>query len=171
MISASNFLQELKLTPKDIPFNYNEYELGHIAEIFTRTDRVLQEWALTSVEHVLPIFEEENPLEFHDNRVRRAVEAGQAYLRAEISMEKLDKAINAISRGGVGLSKRGDCVEWAVKRACRAAKSVSSRDIVFHVSGAIRWAAEASIDKNYHNYQQALLEAMLKEEWSKNSTR
>lgn len=55
-----------------------------IAELVSKRDhRTLAIWAADCAEHVLPYFEEKYP---KDNRPRKAIEAGRAWVCGEISV-------------------------------------------------------------------------------------
>src|SRR4029453_1400996 len=61
--------------------------------------RLLADWALLCADHVLPLFEEQQP---GDSRPRDAIEIGRAWIRGEVRMTDAHNAAfqaNAAARG------------------------------------------------------------------------
>lgn len=69
-----------------------------IQEILSKQDKkTLVLWATDCAEHVLPYFEEKYP---KDNRPRKAIEAGRAWVRGEIAMSEARTAAFAAHVAG-----------------------------------------------------------------------
>jgi hypothetical protein len=97
--------------------------------------RLLAEWAALCAEHVLPLFEREQP---QDSRPRDAIGAGRAWIRGEMPMfqsRQLAFVANAAARG------RPDPAKFAAYAAGQAAAvpHVASHDL-----GAAAYAIRAA---------------------------
>lgn len=138
-----------------------------IEELLARRDQnILAYWAAECAERVLPHFEEKYP---EDERPRRAIEAGRAWIRGEIDVsgarsaalaahdaaEELDEAAAvAAARAAGHAASTADAAVHAFHAAAYAAKSV-----------ALRHPAEAGPNtvKERHWQYQRLLEAGMSE--------
>ncbi|SDQ89925.1 putative immunity protein [Virgibacillus salinus] len=113
-------------------------EMGH---------RTLATWATDCAEHVLFLFEDEHP---HDNRPRKAVEAGRAWIRGELSVSEARSA--AVAGHAAARDTEEDC-----------ARATSHAAAIAHVAGhtvhAANYAAKADNNERAWQYQH-LLELM-----------
>ncbi|SHF08954.1 putative immunity protein [Streptoalloteichus hindustanus] len=93
-------------------------------------------WAADCAEHVLPHFEERYP---EDDRPRRAVEAGRAWARGEITPGAARAAAFAARAAA------RDAVEPAARAAARAAgHAAASAHVAGHAPHAAHYAASAA---------------------------
>lgn len=95
--------------------------------------RLLAAWAATCAEHVLPIFEAVSP---SDDRVRRAIEQGRAWVRGECTMREALKASNARAAAR-------DVTGAARFAAYAAAQAVAVAHVAAHELGAAAYAIRA----------------------------
>ena len=108
-----------------------------IAELLSKQDhRTLVLWATDCAEHVLPYFEEKYP---KDNRPRKAIEAGRAWVRGEIVMSEARTAAFATHAAARDTNQDG---------ACAAARAAGHAAATAHVAGhavhAATYAAKAA---------------------------
>ncbi|WP_136707982.1 putative immunity protein [Agromyces sp. H66] len=102
--------------------------------------RLIAEWSAQCAEHVLPLFEREDP---HDPRPRQALEVARAWIRGEVPMKVAHRTAfvaNAAARG------RGDAARFA---ALSAGQAVAVAHVAAHDLGAAAYAiraAEAAAD-------------------------
>jgi len=98
--------------------------------------RLLVLWATDCAEHVLPYFEKEYP---EDDRPRKAIEAGQAWVRDEITMSEVRAAAftaHAAAR---------DADYTAARAAARAAgHAAATAHVVSHAPHAADYAITAA---------------------------
>jgi hypothetical protein len=108
-----------------------------IAELLGKRDhRTLVLWATDCAEHVLPYFEEKYP---KDNRPRKAIEAGRAWVRGEIAMSEARTAAFAAHAAARGTNQAAACV------AARAAgHAAAAAHVVGHAVHAATYAAKAA---------------------------
>ena len=106
--------------------------------------RTLVLWAVECAEHVLPYFEERYP---KDNRPRKALEAGRAWVRGEIPMSEV--RASAFSAHAAA-RKADDGAAYAAARA--AGQAVSTAHVAGHAchaaSYAVSAAAKAAVPEN-----------------------
>jgi hypothetical protein len=91
-------------------------------------------WAADCAEHVLPLFEEEQP---HDDRPRRAIELARAWARGEITMTQARTAAghaNAAARALGGAARHA---------AFAAAQAAAVAHVAAHELGAAAYAIKA----------------------------
>jgi hypothetical protein len=89
-----------------------------IAELLSKQDhRTLVLWATNCAEHVLPYFEEKYP---KDNRPRKAIEAGRAWVRGEIVMSEARTAAFATHAAARDTNQDGACAAARARRSCRS---------------------------------------------------
>jgi hypothetical protein len=108
-----------------------------IAELLSKQDhRTLVLWATDCAEHVLPYFEEKYP---KDNRPRKAIEAGRAWVRGEIVMSEARTAAFATHAAARDTNQAP---------ACAAARAAGHAAATAHVAGhavhAATYAAKAA---------------------------
>jgi len=97
--------------------------------------RLLADWALVCAEHVLPLFEEQQP---GDSRPRDAIEIGRAWIRGELRMTDAHNAAfqaNAAARG------MPDPAKFA---ALSAGQAVAVAHVAAHDLGAAAYAIRAA---------------------------
>jgi hypothetical protein len=108
-----------------------------IAELLSKQDhRTLVLWATNCAEHVLPYFEEKYP---KDNRPRKAIEAGRAWVRGEIVMSEARTAAFATHAAARDTNQDG---------ACAAARAAGHAAATAHVAGHAVHAATYAADPN-----------------------
>jgi hypothetical protein len=93
-------------------------------------------WATDCAEHVLPYFEKEYP---EDYRPRKAIEAGRAWVRGEITISEvriIAFAAHAAARNAVDMAAR------AVARS--AGHAAATAHVVTHASHAADYAVAAA---------------------------
>jgi hypothetical protein len=95
--------------------------------------RLLVIWAADCAERVLPYFEEKYP---KDDRPRKALEAGRAWVRGEIAMSEVRAAAFAAHAAA------RDAVHAAARAAARAAGHAAA---TAHVAGHARHAAAYAV--------------------------
>ncbi|MFA5786240.1 MAG: putative immunity protein [Actinomycetota bacterium] len=98
-----------------------------------RDHRSLVLWATDCAEHVLPYFEEKYP---KDNRPRRAVEAGRAWVRGEIAFSQARAAAFAAHAAARDADQAA---------ACAAARAAAHAAATAHVAGHARHAATYAV--------------------------
>ena len=110
-----------------------------IAELLSKQDhRTLVLWATNCAEHVLPYFEEKYP---KDNRPRKAIEAGRAWVRGEIAMSEARTAAFATHAAARDTNQAA---------ACAAARAAGHAASTAHVSGhAVHTATYAAKAATY----------------------
>jgi hypothetical protein len=127
--------------------------------------RLLADWALRCAEHVLPLFEAEQP---DDGRPREAIEIGRAWIRGEVPMRVAHQTAfqaNAAARG------MADPAKFA---ALSAGQAVAVAHVAAHDLGAAAYAiraagAAAPVDEAAHaraeerDWQRAQLPADVRE--------
>lgn len=97
--------------------------------------RLLAAWALGCTEHVLPLFDDDQPA---DRRPRDALEIGHAWIRGEASMREAHQAAfqaNAAAKG------RPDPAKFA---ALSAGQAVAVAHVAAHDLGAAAYAIRAA---------------------------
>jgi len=101
-----------------------------IAELLSkRNHRTLVLWATDCAEHVLSYFEEKYPKE---NRPRKAIEAGRAWVRGEITMSEARTAAFAAHAAARNTNQGA---------ACAAARAAGHAAATAHVAGHAGYAA------------------------------
>ena len=101
-----------------------------IAELLSkRNHRTLVLWATDCAEHVLSYFEEKYP---KDNRPRKAIEAGRAWVRGEITMSEARTAAFAAHAAARNTNQGA---------ACAAARAAGHAAATAHVAGHAGYAA------------------------------
>jgi hypothetical protein len=108
-----------------------------IAELLSKLDhKTLVIWATDCAEHVLPYFEEKYP---KDNRPRKAIEAGRAWIRGEIAMSEARTA--AFAAHAAARDANTDAARAAARAAGHAAATAHVADHAVH---AATYAARAT---------------------------
>jgi len=108
-----------------------------IAELLSKQDhRTLVLWAADCAEHVLPYFEEKYP---KDNRPRKAIEAGRAWVRGEIAMSEARTAAFATHAAARDTNQAAACA--ATRTAGHAA---ATAHVAGHAVHAATYAAKAA---------------------------
>jgi len=88
-------------------------------------------WATDCAEHVLPYFEEKYP---KDNRPRKAIEAGRAWVRGEIAMREARTAAFAAHAAARDTNQAA---------ACAAARAAGHAAATAHVADHGSWQSSA----------------------------
>lgn len=96
--------------------------------------RLLAEWAALCAEHVLPLFEREQP---GDSRPRDAIELGRAWIRGEVPMKEAHQRAFVANAAGKGLP------EAARFAALAAGQAVAVAHVAAHELGAAAYAIRA----------------------------
>jgi hypothetical protein len=108
-----------------------------IAELLSKLDhKTLVIWATDCAEHVLPYFEEKYP---KDNRPRKAIEAGCAWIRGEIAMSEARTA--AFAAHAAARDANPDAARAAARAAGHAA---ATAHVAGHAVHAATYAARAA---------------------------
>ncbi len=108
-----------------------------IAELLSKLDhKTLVIWATDCAEHVLPYFEEKYP---KDNRPRKAIEAGRAWIRGEIAMSEVRTA--AFAAHAAARDANPDAARAAARAAGHAA---ATAHVAGHAGHAATYAAHAA---------------------------
>ena len=108
-----------------------------IAELLSKLDhKTLVIWATDCAEHVLPYFEEKYP---KDNRPRKAIEAGRAWIRGEIAMSEARTA--AFAAHAAARDANPDAARAAARAAGHAA---ATAHVAGHAVHAATYAARAA---------------------------
>jgi len=108
-----------------------------IAELLSKLDhKTLVIWATDCAEHVLPYFEEKYP---KDNRPRKAIEAGRAWIRGEIAMSEARTA--AFAAHAAARDVNTDAARAAARAAGHAA---ATAHVAGHAVHAATYAARAA---------------------------
>ena len=108
-----------------------------IAELLSKLDhKTLVIWATDCAEHVLPYFEEKYP---KDNRPRKAIEAGCAWIRGEIAMSEARTA--AFAAHAAARDANTDAARAAARAAGHAA---ATAHVAGHAVHAATYAARAA---------------------------
>lgn len=102
-----------------------------------RDHRTLALWAADCAEHVLPLFEEKYP---KDNRPRKAIEAGRAWVRGEITMSEARTAAFAAHAAARDTDEAAACA--AAARA--AGHAAATAHVATHAVHAATYAAKAA---------------------------
>lgn len=108
-----------------------------IQGLLSKLDRkTLAIWAIDCAEHVLPYFEEKHP---KDNRPRKAIEAGRAWVRGEITVSEARTsalAAHAAAR---------DASQESARAAARAAgHAAATAHVAGHALHAASYAVKAA---------------------------
>jgi hypothetical protein len=102
-----------------------------IAELVSKSEhKILAIWATDCAERVLPYFEEKYP---EDNRPRKAIEAGRAWVRGELTMTEARKAAFATHAAARDANQ--------VAEACSAARAAGHASATAHVAKHAVYAA------------------------------
>jgi hypothetical protein len=96
---------------------------------------LLAEWALVCAEHVLPLFEEQQP---DDSRPRDVIDLGRAWIRGEVRMTDAHNAAFRANAAGRGLP---DPAKFA---ALSAGQAVAVAHVAAHDLGAAAYAIRAA---------------------------
>jgi hypothetical protein len=96
---------------------------------------LLAEWALVCAEHVLHLFEEQQP---EDSRPRDVIELGRAWIRGEVRMTDAHNAAFRANAAGRGLP---DPAKFA---ALSAGQAVAVAHVAAHDLGAAAYAIRAA---------------------------
>ncbi len=108
-----------------------------IAELLSKRDhRTLVLWATDCAEHVFPYFEEKYP---KDNRPRKAIEAGRAWVRGEIAMSEARTSAFAAHAAARDTNQAAAC---AAARA--AGHAAATAHVASHAVHAATCAAKAA---------------------------
>ena len=120
-----------------------------IAELADKTDhRTLAIWATDGAEHVLSYFEERYP---KDDRPRKAIEAGRAWVRGEISVGDARSAALA-AHAAARVAEDG-----SPRAAARAAgHAAATAHMAGHAVHAADYAANANAKERDWQYQHLL---------------
>jgi hypothetical protein len=120
-----------------------------IGELTTTMDqRTLAIWATDCAEHVLSYFEEKYP---KDNRPRKAVEAGRAWVRGEITVSVARSAAFAAHAAA------RDADEGIARAVARAAgHAAATAHVTGHAVHAANYAATAITKERAWQYQHLL---------------
>lgn len=97
--------------------------------------RLLAAWALACAEHVLPLFEDQQPA---DRRPRDALEIGHAWIRGDASMREAHQAAFRANAAGKGMP---DPAKFA---ALAAGQAVAVAHVAAHDLGAAAYAIRAA---------------------------
>jgi hypothetical protein len=97
--------------------------------------RLLADWALLCAEHVLPLFEDQQP---GDGRPREAIEIGRAWIRGEVRMGDAHRAAFRANAAGHGTP---DPAKFA---ALSAGQAVAVAHVAAHELGAAAYAIRAA---------------------------
>jgi hypothetical protein len=98
--------------------------------------RLLAEWASLCAEHVLHLFDEDQP---HDTRPRDAIDAGRAWIRGEVRMSEARRAAFAANAAARGLP---DPAKFA---ALAAGQAAAVPHVAAHDLGAAAYAIRAVV--------------------------
>ena len=93
--------------------------------------RLLAEWALLCAEHVLPLFEDQQP---GDQRPREAIELGRGWIRGEVRMSDSRQAAFRANAAGRGMP---DAARFA---ALSAGQAAAVPHVAAHELGAAAYA-------------------------------
>jgi hypothetical protein len=96
---------------------------------------LLAEWALVCAEHVLPLFEEQQP---DDSRPRDVIDIGRAWIRGEVRMTDAHNAAFRANAAGRGMP---DPAKFA---ALSAGQAVAVAHVAAHDLGAAAYAIRAA---------------------------
>lgn len=107
--------------------------------------RTLATWAADCAEHVLFLFEDEHP---HDSRPRKAVEAGRAWIRDELSVNEARSATFAAHAAARDAEEDGT---RAVARA--TGHAAATAHVAGHAIHAANYAAKADNNERTWQYQ------------------
>jgi hypothetical protein len=113
------------------------YMNKQIAELLSKRDhKTLAVWATDCAEHVLPFFEDKYP---KDNRPRKAIEAGRAWVRGELAVSEARTAAFAAHAAA------RDTNQNAARVAARAAgHAAATAHVAGHAVHAATYAARAA---------------------------
>ncbi len=108
-----------------------------IAELLSRLDhKTRATWAIDCAEHVLPYFEEKHS---KDNRPRKAIEAGRAWVRGEIAVSEARTAALAAHAAA------RDANQESARAAARAAgHAAATAHVASHAPHAANYAVKAA---------------------------
>ena len=104
--------------------------------------KTLVTWACDCAEHVLPYFQEKYP---EDNRPKKAIEAGHAWVRGEIKVGEARKAAFATHTAARNASQDNESEACFVARS--AGHAVATVHVVGHAIHAVAYAVKATSDK------------------------
>ena len=108
-----------------------------IAELLSKLDhKTLVIWATDCAQHALPYFEEKHP---KDNRPRKAIEAGRAWIRGEIAMSEARTA--AFAAHAAARDANTDAARAAARAVGHAA---ATAHVAGHAVHAATYAARAA---------------------------
>jgi len=111
-------------------------KVEHAKRVDEQDHRSLVLWAADCAEHVLPYFEEKYP---EDNRPRKALEAGRAWVRGEIAMSEARAAAFAAHAAA------RDADHAAARAAARAAgHAAATAHVADHARHAAAYAVTAA---------------------------
>ena len=96
---------------------------------------LLAKWVVLCVEHVLPLFEQEQP---SDPRPREAINVGRAWVRGEVRVGDVHQVAFATNAAACGL---GGAVKFA---ALAAGQAVAVAHVAVHDLGAAAYAIRAA---------------------------
>jgi hypothetical protein len=123
------------------------------AELLSKQDhKTMVLWATDCAEHVLPYFEEKYP---KDNRPRKAIEAGRAWVRGDITMSEARVAAFAAHAAARAADQADACT---VARA--AGHAAATAHVASHAVHAANYAVTAT---NYATDSNAADDATAKE--------
>jgi hypothetical protein len=112
------------------------YMNDEIADLTSKCEqKMLAIWAADCAEHVLSYFEEKYP---QDNRPRKAIEAGRAWVRGELKMTEARKA--ALTSHAAAREASDDSATAAARAAGHAA---GTAHVAGHAPHAATYAAKA----------------------------
>ena len=113
-----------------------------IAELLSKLDhKTLVIWATDCAGHVLPYFEEKY---LKDNRPRKAIEAGRAWIRGEIAMSEARTA--AFAAHAAARYANPDAARAAARAAGHAAVTAHVADHAVHAATYAARAAGHTVD-------------------------
>jgi hypothetical protein len=107
-----------------------------------KNQKVLVLWAIDCAEHVLPYFEEKYP---QDKRPRKAIEAGRAWLRGEITTNEARTAAFAAHAAARDANHNAAC---AAARA--AGHAAATAHVATHAEHAATYASKAAFYGTNH---------------------
>jgi hypothetical protein len=121
---------------KTINFKDNsELKMSLLKLANNQNHKTLVIWATDCAQRVLPYFED---IHVNDNRPRNAIEAGQAWIRGEISVHDVRQA--AFAAHAAARDTNNQAAEYAARAAGQAASTVH---VASHAGHAATYAAKA----------------------------
>jgi len=113
-----------------------------IAELLSKRDhKTLAVWATDCAEHVLPFFEDKYP---KDNRPRKAIEAGRAWVRGELAVSEARTA--AFAAHAAARDANQNAARAAARAAGHAAATAHVAGHAIHVATYAVRAASYAVD-------------------------